>query len=69
MHPILPESEGENRYALEDQNGIMIIQEIMKVCQSAEKGGFNQFYFHGTLYLRSDFRLIPLIHGRLIGIV
>lgn len=45
MHPILPESEGENRYALEDQNGIMIIQEIMKVCQSAEKGGFNQFYF------------------------
>lgn len=45
MHPILAESEGENRYTLEDQNGVMIIQEIMKVCQSAEKGGFNQFYF------------------------
>ncbi len=45
MHPILAEQEGDNRYELEDQNGIMIIQEIMKVCQSADKGGFNQFYF------------------------
>ena len=45
MHPILPEQEGNNRYTLEDQNGIMIIQEIMKVCQSADKGGYNQFYF------------------------
>lgn len=45
MHPILTEQEGNNRYTLEDQNGVMIIQEIMKVCQSAEKGGFNQFYF------------------------
>ena len=45
MHPILPEQEGNNRYTLEDKNGIMIIQEIMKVCQSADKGGYNQFYF------------------------
>ncbi len=45
MHPILPEQEGNNRYELEDQNGIMIIQEIMKVCQSADKGGYNEFYF------------------------
>lgn len=45
MHPILPEQEGNNRYDLEDQNGIMIIQEIMKVCQSADKGGYNEFYF------------------------
>lgn len=45
MHPILPEQEGNNRYTLEDQNGIMIIQEIVKVCQSADKGGYNQFYF------------------------
>ncbi len=45
MHPILPEQEGNNRYDLEDQNGVMIIQEIMKVCQSAEKGGYNEFYF------------------------
>lgn len=45
MHPILSEQEGDNRYELEDQNGIMIIQEIMKVCQSAEKGGYNEFYF------------------------
>lgn len=45
MHPILADQEGSNRYELEDQNGIMIIQEIMKVCQSAEKGGFNEFYF------------------------
>lgn len=45
MHPVLAESEGTNRYTLEDKNGVMIVQEIMKVCQTAEKGGFNQFYF------------------------
>lgn len=45
MHPILPEQEGSNRYELEDQNGVMIIQEIMKLCQSSEKGGYNEFYF------------------------
>lgn len=45
MHPILEDQEGDNRENLEDQNGVMIIQEIMKVCQSAEKGGFNEFYF------------------------
>ena len=45
MHPILPEQEGNNRYDLEDQNGIMIIQSIMKACQSADKGGYNEFYF------------------------
>lgn len=45
MHPILADNEGANRYELQDQNGIMIIQEIMKVCQNPEKGGFNEFYF------------------------
>lgn len=45
MHPILPEQEGSNRYTLEDQNGIMIIQSIYSVCTSAEKAGFNEFYF------------------------
>lgn len=45
MHPVLVENEGANRYTLEDQNGVMIIQEIMRVCQTPEKGGFNQFYF------------------------
>ena len=45
MHPILPEQEGNNRYDLEDQNGIMIIQSIMKACQSVDKGGYNEFYF------------------------
>ena len=45
MHPILPEQEGNNRYTLEDQNGIMIIQNIYAVCTSAEKGGYNEFYF------------------------
>ena len=45
MHPILAKQEGNNRYELKDQNGVMIIQEIMKVCQSSEKGGYNEFYF------------------------
>lgn len=45
MHPILPEQEGNNRKSLEDQNGVMIVQEIIKVCTSAEGGGYNEFYF------------------------
>lgn len=43
MHPILPQNEGQNRYTLEDQNGVMIIQEIMKAAENG--GGYNQFYF------------------------
>ena len=43
MHPILPEQEGNNRYELEDQNGVMIIQEIMKAAQAG--GGYNSFWF------------------------
>ncbi len=46
MHPILAEQEGNNRYDLEDQNGVMIIQEIMKVCNSADGGGFNEFLLY-----------------------
>lgn len=42
MHPILPDQEGANRKGLEDRNGVMIIQEIMKV---ADKGGYNEFMF------------------------
>ena len=45
MHPVLTEQEGNNRYELQDQDGVMIVQEIMKVCQSADKGGYNQFAF------------------------
>jgi methyl-accepting chemotaxis protein len=43
MHPILPENEGNNRYDLEDQNGVMIIQNIMKTAEDG--GGYNEFYF------------------------
>ena len=45
MHPVLTEQEGNNRYELKDQDGVMIVQEIMRVCQSADKGGYNQFSF------------------------
>ena len=45
MHPILTENEGNNRYDLEDPNGVMIVQSIVNVCQTPEKGGFNEFYF------------------------
>lgn len=45
MHPILPEQEGDNRFNLEDQNGVMIIQEIMKVSTGPDGGGYNEFYF------------------------
>jgi methyl-accepting chemotaxis protein len=43
MHPIQPENEGVNRYNLEDQNGVMIIQVIMEAAQNG--GGYNEFYF------------------------
>ncbi|WP_310603059.1 methyl-accepting chemotaxis protein [Anaerosporobacter sp.] len=45
MHPILPDQEGNNRFNLEDKNGIMIIQSVVTSCSSSEKGGFNEFYF------------------------
>lgn len=43
MHPILREKEGSNRRELEDCNGVMIIQEIMKAAEAG--GGFNEFVF------------------------
>jgi len=43
MHPILPEQEGTNRHDLEDKNGVMIIQKIMKT--SEKGGGYNSFWF------------------------
>lgn len=43
MHPILPDQEGSNRYDLTDQNGVKIIQNIMKEAQAG--GGYNEFYF------------------------
>lgn len=45
MHPILPDQEGTNRKELKDENGVMIIQEIMKVVGSAEGGGYSEFMF------------------------
>ena len=45
MHPVLPEQEGDNRHELEDQNGVMIIQEIMKKCTGKDGCGYNEFYF------------------------
>jgi len=45
MHPVLPEQEGDNRHDLEDQNGVMIVQEIMKKCNGKDGGGYNEFYF------------------------
>lgn len=45
MHPILVDDEGKNRFELQDQNGVMIIQKIVKTVQADEAGGFNEFYF------------------------
>ncbi len=45
MHPILVDNEGTNRHDLQDPNGVMIVQSIMKTCQSEAGGGFNQFDF------------------------
>ena len=40
---LLPEQEGNNRYDLTDQNGVKIIQNIMKTAEAG--GGYNEFYF------------------------
>lgn len=45
MHPILTHNEGQNRYTLEDQNGVMIVQSILQACLGPEQSGFNSFYF------------------------
>ena len=43
MHPILSKQEGTNRKQLKDQNGVLILQNIMK--KANHGGGFNEFYF------------------------
>ena len=43
MHPILSKQEGTNRKQLKDQNGVLILQNIMKKANNG--GGFNEFYF------------------------
>ena len=45
MHAVLTEQEGDNRKELKDRNGIMITQSVVSVCNSADKGGYNEFYF------------------------
>lgn len=45
MHAILSDQEGTNRINLQDQNGVLITQEIINICQSITKGGYNEFYF------------------------
>lgn len=44
-HPILPFNEEQNRQNLTDQNGVTIIQEIIKVVNNNLEGGFSEFYF------------------------
>lgn len=45
MHPILAEQEGTKRDNIKDQNGTRIIQNIMKVANSSEGCGYNEFYY------------------------
>ena len=45
MHAVLTDQEGDNRKDLKDQNGVMITQSVVNVCKSADKGGYNEFYF------------------------
>ncbi|MDE6940368.1 MAG: methyl-accepting chemotaxis protein, partial [Lachnospiraceae bacterium] len=45
VHGVLTDQEGDNRKDLKDQNGVMITQSVVNVCKSADKSGFNEFYF------------------------
>ena len=44
-HAVLTDQEGDNRKDLMDQNGVMITQSVVNVCNSADKCGYNEFYF------------------------
>lgn len=44
-HPMLEEQEGNNRYDTTDQNGVKLIQEIVKTATTIPEGGFNEFWF------------------------
>ena len=41
-HAVLTDQEGDNR---KDQNGVMITQSVVNVCNTADKCGYNEFYF------------------------
>ena len=43
MHPVLSDQEGTNRKDLEDKNGVMVTQEVVKAAESG--GGYHSFYF------------------------
>ena len=43
-HPILPQSEGENRIDETDKNGIKLIQNIINISKE-EGGGYTDFYY------------------------
>ena len=45
MHSVLSEQEGTNRYDVKDQNGVYFEQSIIQTGTSAEKCGYNEFYF------------------------
>lgn len=45
MHGVLTDQEGDNRKDLQDQNGVMITQSVVNVCNSPQKCGYNEFYF------------------------
>ena len=44
-HAVLTDQEGDNRKDLMDQNGVMITQSVVNVCNTADKCGYNEFYF------------------------
>lgn len=45
MHAILSDQEGNNRYDMQDQNGVMITQEVIRAATSSPEGDYNEFYF------------------------
>ncbi len=45
VHAVLTDQEGDNRKDLKDQNGVMITQSVVNVCNSPDKCGYNEFYF------------------------
>ncbi|NLL78312.1 MAG: methyl-accepting chemotaxis protein [Clostridiales bacterium] len=44
-HPMLEEQEGTNRFDTTDQNGVKLIQAIVKTATTQPEGGFNEFWF------------------------
>ena len=69
MHPILTDQEGNNRYDLTDQNGVKIIQEIMKVSTGSDQCHLDKDCFIVRNSYTADKHFVYLLYFYLITLL